>query len=903
MIGLDYDLPGKVEWSDHWRAHATDLFTKLTGSALARPSVFYTTAHGFRLFYFLARPVPINKAGGLHDLLLGLLVEAFGHGLDVDANCRDWTRMFRLSRVWRRKPHSEDKGHPTWEADYFRQSWGRVDLSASEPAPPEGKYLVYEPSALTPVSALTVDEMKRRAWNTSGPAFAVLVPHLGRVPGSTPSLSKREIGTAVDWDWQRWLYADTNSSQPLPAYVGLRKILERACTSTKAYDADPLAAWVLGVLFQGVRLYEGIESGKEGMHQALSTLIRMLCRFAGEKLAPDALEGNAQFLHAVVLQAALLANSKMPLDRQRTDQELHGETWRLLEHHYRRLLGHREQREVDKSEVEQLERVIALNAFREHRDELVMLKKTLQTFLVNKCPEAEAWIEQQASKLFVIECADGTSVLQRTMRGNLRWTNPWGKANAIPSLIRDSGLSNFTAMKPGPTPEESIYKQHTQIIDEYGTVATSIRASRHIERSGLDLRWDGESMSVGFVEKWGGMRKDIKSIFHADIDGWLRALAGSEMMYHHLLDWLHFYPQIQHRICALYIYGNSGVGKTVLGLALQHLTEFDTHSSLDIASSNWQENMVASPLMWTEEFHKEMPGNHRTAVDYLKRLVDGASEVIARKYKVSLTVEGYWRIYISGNDKNIIRPGRDITQDTQKALLPRLLFLDASNSQNACAKYIPQMMPERWAEELVPQHIMWLRNNHVVMYPGTRYAKDGFWSKEHDELLTTSKSGKLILETVGRLLVNPGAASRMFKVHDGMLWVHIAALSDKVREDVKARDIDHEQVRQTIRQYAATGHPNRTIRNAAGEPVFMMQMDAVKLFAYFHEHEMLCDFSRFVNDERLWEAWAPPKLIADMRAVAPVPPRSNIIHMRPQPPQAPPPPPMIGVQSLTQEHL
>ncbi len=902
LLGLDYDIPNKGRWNDQRRDEATALFQRLAdaNSILAKPTVFYTTAGGFRLMYALSEPVPIGGSGGLHDLLIGLVAEAFGNGLFVDVNCIDWTRIFRLSRVWRKSPDNpKDPGYPTWTADYFRQSWGRVDFTATESAPTEAGYRVYNPQVLTAASSLTDEELARRGWSFAKRAEStVLLKHLGKAPvlGCTPS--KREIGPGADeGNWAKLLKDSANNW--LPNASAFRKILERSATPTKLFDGDETAAWALGVVFRDAPLYAGVADGAEGFHRAIGNLNYAICRALRDRIDPQSQIGNAAFLHSFVWMVAQRTNAQLPPERQRSASELYSETWRFFEHQYRKALGYVEHLEASKSEEEELNRAKALNSFTQQHDELIKLKETLGELLINKCPEASAWIEQHAQRLYLIECLDGSAVLQRTLAGELAWTNPWGNVAAVASMIRDSGLENFVATAPPATPQSNIsYKTYTQLMDEYGIVAPSIRASRKIKRSGPELRWNGETMSVSFIEKWGGMRTDIKPKFNQDVDGWLRALAGSEELYHHMCDWLHFYPQLQHRICALYLYGASDIGKTVLGKALRSLTENDTSSPIEIASDDFHEAMVHSPLLWTEEFAKPGRDGNRSLVDLMKKLVDGASDPLNRKGKARIHVDGFWRVFISGNDNQIIKPGRDITQDTQNALIPRLMFVDATKASAEIEPYRAMMQPQRWAEDLIPQHITWLKENHKVVFPGKRYAKDGYWSKEHDELMTTSKAGKLTMETVGKTLSDRNRAAATFRVHDNALWVHLSALSDAVREHVQGRDVDHEQVRQTMLQYAAKGRESRPIRVNGGKVVRMLRLNPIKLLAYFYEKQMDCDFRAFIDNDALWRKWAPAEWVTELNSTAPASSTPPPTSTRPSPSRVVAFP-SIGRQSFT----
>jgi hypothetical protein len=898
-LAVEFDLPGKADWSDVLRHQILELFaTKLVGSIFTRPSVFYTTAHGFRLFYFLSEPIPITGVRGLQDLLIGLVMEAFGHGLHVDKNCIDWTRMFRLSCVWREgvKP---DPGHPTWKADYYRQSWGRVDCTVREAAPQDGQYLVHHPSSFVAASELTEAELVRRKWDTTHPECKVVMQRCGRAPKMYGGKSTADIGDGVTCGtWSQHLFDDSNF--PLPGLVSLKEMLVRAAKSTKSQEGSPEVNWAVGVLFLGQPMWDGIAEGKEGMHASIGNLCRVLCRTFQDRLDPQSPVANPKLFHAVVLRAAMNANKLLSPQRARAENVLETETWRFLDHHYRIALGRRDGYLEEKKDQDALDRASAMHSFTQRHDELQKLRDHLLGVLVPRCPESEAWVEQQYQRMYLLETPDGTSVLQRSVGGELIWSPPTKTLSGTVSLIRDSTLAHFSAMTPSPVPNNPAgYKTMTQLMDEYGTLAPNMRASRKIKQSGPELQWQRGAMSLKYVEKWGGMRDDIPAVFSVEVDAYLRDLTGAEETYHHLCDWLHLYQNIDERICALYLYGASNIGKTVLGKALRSLTENNMSVPIETLMDDFHESLTMTPFLWTDEFAQVGRDGNRTLLDALKKVVDGSTDPLNRKGRARIQVDSNWRVLITANDNQVIKPGKDITQDTKNALIPRLMFIDVTNAFSRVEKYTQQMKRDKWAEVLIPQHITWLSKEWKIQYPGIRYAKDGMWSKEHDELMTTSKAGKLTMETAARLL---SAVNQVFKIHDGKLWVHLTALSDQVRQDLKGRDIDHAQVRQTMLQYATGKKDGRSIRGGDGSTTIRyLQLDPVKFIGYFYDHQMDCDFRRFVNSDTLWRAWAPAKWVQELDAVPtiaqeraaqvpPPPPISNVIQM-----------PLVGPQRIRKE--
>ena len=107
-LALDYDLPNHAEWD----SNSLDAFAKQIDSlddkhrfSLGSWSALYTTLHGSRILYSLSSPIPVQEA---EERLCWLIHEFSKVGIEVDARCKDWTRLFRCPRVLRNGKRTED---------------------------------------------------------------------------------------------------------------------------------------------------------------------------------------------------------------------------------------------------------------------------------------------------------------------------------------------------------------------------------------------------------------------------------------------------------------------------------------------------------------------------------------------------------------------------------------------------------------------------------------------------------------------------------------------------------------------------------------------------------------------------------------------------------------------------
>lgn len=108
VLVFDYDLPGHGEWTPY----ALEAFLVQLGEAsLPEPTYWYTTLHGCRFVYVLTRPVSHLQA----EAMMRSMVEQFKlAGIELDTQCTDWTRLFRLPKTVR-----PDAPTPFHEGPFF----------------------------------------------------------------------------------------------------------------------------------------------------------------------------------------------------------------------------------------------------------------------------------------------------------------------------------------------------------------------------------------------------------------------------------------------------------------------------------------------------------------------------------------------------------------------------------------------------------------------------------------------------------------------------------------------------------------------------------------------------------------------------------------------------------------
>jgi hypothetical protein len=95
LLVFDYDNQEHREWEDDDQVEA---WMGVVNKVVDNYYAIYTTRSGGRIILRLANPINVRQAEILHKQIVSKWAEA---GLEVDPNCSDWTRLFRLPFVVR----------------------------------------------------------------------------------------------------------------------------------------------------------------------------------------------------------------------------------------------------------------------------------------------------------------------------------------------------------------------------------------------------------------------------------------------------------------------------------------------------------------------------------------------------------------------------------------------------------------------------------------------------------------------------------------------------------------------------------------------------------------------------------------------------------------------------------
>lgn len=795
-LALDYDLPEHGGWTAPLRASVGKAFDLLrnAGSILASPSVFYTTSGGLRLVWFLSNAVPMEGKRGLEDLLGGLVATAHIQELEVDPACRDWTRLFRLPRVRREDKSAVERQSSAQE--YFRQSWGRVDFSATEQAPAAARLFPVE--SFKGLSELTHADFKvsgagRRLADKWGPKIGVEPQrHSGMA-------SLINVGSPyTDAEGQKYK-TSANGFGISVAYDRIKmKLQTQANPRGVRAKPWPSAQYAYGVVFDDQELFPGAAAGEQGLHEGIGKLARALCYCLRDDLHDDADNVPPQAIDVMVFAAAFRAN-KARANGQRSSEQLHAEVWRMVAHTYRQYRFQRAELERQKTEsaadeAHRIENEFLITGVRGERIREQMRAWTQRDAAPGSIltDAQNEWIKKNYGHLLMISTEQwGTSVIQFSLTGEISYSDPVKKLGGVYAAIRDARHSMIDLYRPS-SKEDQMGERKTEamLMAECGTTAPAVRCSRLITRNELELVQLNDTLVPTFKRALPGMRTDISPRYDSRVEAWLYSLGGS--LAEKLMDWLACYTRIDQPICGLYIQGEPGIGKGMLAQALKNMTARKESGNLDSMLDQFQDIAFQTPFIWGDEDVSTPSRTQRSVMNCYKKIVSGEFDKLNPKGTAQTKVEGFWRTLITANTDKFLKMDEDVNDDDLNAIVVRTLHIHADSI--GCKALLRKIGGHGtksgegtfdWPTSNIPCHIAWLAAERKVV-PGDRFLVEGVKTDFHDGLSMNTGIGEAVLKFIGKIMKNPSGAEAKGVMTYDMGEEHLYVMSGELKAKLTA---------------------------------------------------------------------------------------------------------------------
>jgi hypothetical protein len=250
-------------------------------------------------------------------------------------------------------------------------------------------------------------------------------------------------------------------------------------------------------------------------------------------------------------------------------------------------------------------------------------------------------------------------------------------------------------------------KKLEQILLDYSAVAKHVQATYLAQQNTFDPQTRILTLATA-------PRSRLEPTHHQDVAEWLHILGGDS--YEHLIGWLRGLERLDFPAPALYLYGESGAGKSLFWTGCAGLWE-----ALPNAFSNlvrgFQQGLEKSPIVVADEGLP--PG---VSLDFLREFLTRDSWHINIKFKPLLEFRGCPRLIIAANNFSVLpeRKGA-MTIDDVRAIAARFIPIRVGFQSR---KFL-EKIPGRTFERKMSEHVLWLIQNGGAVTPTGRFVIDG----------------------------------------------------------------------------------------------------------------------------------------------------------------------------------
>jgi hypothetical protein len=273
-------------------------------------------------------------------------------------------------------------------------------------------------------------------------------------------------------------------------------------------------------------------------------------------------------------------------------------------------------------------------------------------------------------------------------------------------------------------------KAHIPLFDEQGKRIPLQRIldtySHHVEAKSASYlaqynHYDPATSSVVLAPAprrvWPGVR-------HAEVEEWIALLAGEQKG--KVEEWFRGLFHLDIPSPALYVYGVTGVGKTLLIAATSQLWKHG-HAKLEEVVDGFNEQCVATPLLAADE---QLPSSFD--LGKARRMLTQAERSINMKGIRPFMLRGYLRMMMCANNPDLLTLHRNqhLTNDDTEAVAMRFLVVHALEKASGFLKSLPDA---RAMVNMIPEHITWL-HEQAPAKPKGRFAVHVESTKLADEI-------------------------------------------------------------------------------------------------------------------------------------------------------------------------
>ena len=309
------------------------------------------------------------------------------------------------------------------------------------------------------------------------------------------------------------------------------------------------------------------------------------------------------------------------------------------------------------------------------------------------------------------------------------------------------------------------FRSLDDLMRDYGTDIKSVCFDLRTQFS----RYDPTEMRLGIAS---ATRSHLSPQEHPLIHEWLTLLGGDKA--ERFLQRIACVPDMGKLICAIYLTGAPGVGKTLLATGLSRIWQRGVPTSFERAVGRFNLELAQCPLVLADEGFPAIPPKQIAIA--LRNLIGSEAMQIEQKFGGVYPLEGPCRLIMAANNASLLDFRSELTPDDVEALAVRIMQVEPDTCARDIFRRIGPEETRAWQSHKIAEHVLHLHQTmHVPHIPGNRFAVQGELDSMMRHVLAKAYYPSLALQVIVKHITDPKRhhqRSELIRWHKGHLLVN-----------------------------------------------------------------------------------------------------------------------------------
>jgi hypothetical protein len=235
-----------------------------------------------------------------------------------------------------------------------------------------------------------------------------------------------------------------------------------------------------------------------------------------------------------------------------------------------------------------------------------------------------------------------------------------------------------------------------------------------------DNRIDNHAIDNGVLSIPCPKNPKLVPTHHEHVDGFLRSLFGNQ--YDKAQNWLEWFPDTRRLMCALFLTGEPGIGKTLMASGLGKIWKHGSPVDFEKAMGRFNMDITKTPFIFSDE---GLPNEKQVSV-HLRRLIGSFDFHVEKKLGGIYESVGARRVVVASNNLRSLSFHLDNLEKTDmEAINERIWNVEGSPFARGYLRGIPLETRHAMAQYQIAEHVLHLAQNPNKVQSGTRFVVTG----------------------------------------------------------------------------------------------------------------------------------------------------------------------------------